>query len=149
MAEQQQQQQTIPKELSQDEALKVLVGALNVAQKKGKFSFDEAEIMSKAIRIFQIAKDGETLPEIPTTLSQEDAINILIGAINTAQQRGAYSIDNASIMARAVRTFTQVQTQEPVPAPTSTSTGIKLETIEEVEEVEEVEEISTDDTIVI
>ena len=36
MAEQ--QQQTIPAELSQDEALKVLVGALNVAQKKGKLN---------------------------------------------------------------------------------------------------------------
>ena len=33
------QQQTIPEELSQDESLKVLVGALNVAQRKGKFRF--------------------------------------------------------------------------------------------------------------
>ena len=78
-----QQQQTIPAELSQDEALKVLVGALNVAQKKGKLNFDNAEIMSRAIRIFQTAKDGETLPEIPTTVNQEDALKILIGAVNT------------------------------------------------------------------
>ena len=99
------QQQIIPEELSQDESLKVLVGGLNVAQKKGKFSFDEAEIMSKAVRTFQIAKDGETLPEIPTTVNQEDALKILIGAVNTAQQRGVYSIDDASIMAKAVRIF--------------------------------------------
>ena len=137
MAEQ--QQQTIPAELSQDEALKVLVGALNVAQKKGKLNFDNAEIMSRAIRIFQTAKDGETLPEIPTTVNQEDALKILIGAVNTAQQRGVYSIDDASIMARAVRTFSQVS------APANTSTDSKLETIQE--EVV----ISTDDdnTIVI
>ena len=131
------QQQTIPAELSQDEALKVLVGALNVAQKKGKFSFDEAEIMSKAIRIFQIAKDGETLPEIPTKVNQEDALKILIGAVNTAQQRGVYSIDDASIMARAVRTFSQVS------APANTSTDSKLETIQE--EVV----ISTDDNTIV
>ena len=133
------QQQTIPAELSQDEALKVLVGALNVAQKKGKLNFDNAEIMSRAIRIFQTAKDGETLPEIPTTVNQEDALKILIGAVNTAQQRGVYSIDDASIMARAVRTFSQVS------APANTSTDSKLETIQE--EVV----ISTDDdnTIVI
>ena len=133
------QQQTIPAELSQDEALKVLVGALNVAQKKGKLNFDNAEIMSRAIRIFQTAKDGETLPEIPTKVNQEDALKILIGAVNTAQQRGVYSIDDASIMARAVRTFSQVS------APANTSTDSKLETIQE--EVV----ISTDDdnTIVI
>ena len=135
MAEQ--QQQTIPAELSQDEALKVLVGALNVAQKKGKLNFDNAEIMSRAIRIFQTAKDGETLPEIPTTVNQEDALKILIGAVNTAQQRGVYSIDDASIMARAVRTFSQVS------APANTSTDSKLETIQE--EVV----ISTDDNTIV
>ena len=131
------QQQIIPEELSQDESLKVLVGGLNVAQKKGKFSFDEAEIMSKAVRTFQIAKDGETLPEIPTTVNQEDALKILIGAVNTAQQRGVYSIDDASIMARAVRTFSQVS------APANTSTDSKLETIQE--EVV----ISTDDNTIV
>ena len=135
MAEQ--QQQTIPAELSQDEALKVLVGALNVAQKKGKLNFDNAEIMSRAIRIFQTAKDGETLPEIPTKVNQEDALKILIGAVNTAQQRGVYSIDDASIMARAVRTFSQVS------APANTSTDSKLETIQE--EVV----ISTDDNTIV
>ena len=131
------QQQTIPAELSQDEALKVLVGALNVAQKKGKLNFDNAEIMSRAIRIFQTAKDGESLPEIPTTVNQEDALKILIGAVNTAQQRGVYSIDDASIMARAVRTFSQVS------APANTSTDSKLETIQE--EVV----ISTDDNTIV
>ena len=131
------QQQTIPAELSQDEALKVLVGALNVAQKKGKLNFDNAEIMSRAIRIFQTAKDGETLPEIPTKVNQEDALKILIGAVNTAQQRGVYSIDDASIMARAVRTFSQVS------APANTSTDSKLETIQE--EVV----ISTDDNTIV
>ena len=131
------QQQTIPAELSQDEALKVLVGALNVAQKKGKLNFDNAEIMSRAIRIFQTAKDVETLPEIPTTVNQEDALKILIGAVNTAQQRGVYSIDDASIMARAVRTFSQVS------APANTSTDSKLETIQE--EVV----ISTDDNTIV
>ena len=136
------QQQIIPEELSQDESLKVLVGGLNVAQKKGKFSFDEAEIMSKAVRTFQIAKDGETLPEIPTTVSQEDAIKILVGAVNTAQQRGVYSIDDASIMAKAVRIFTQAQAQVQVPA--STSTGVKLETIEEEEVV-----LPTDDNTIV
>ena len=137
------QQQTIPEELSQDESLKVLVGALNVAQRKGKFSFDEAEVMSKAVRTFQIAKDGETLPEIPTNVSQEDAIKILIGGVNTAQQRGAYSIDNASAMAKAVRAFAQTQ----APATASTSTGVKLETIKEEVEVAEVS--ADDNTIVI
>ena len=133
-----QQQQTIPAELSQDEALKVLVGALNVAQKKGKLNFDNAEIMSRAIRIFQTAKDGETLPEIPTKVNQEDALKILIGAVNTAQQRGVYSIDDASIMARAVRTFSQVSESA------NTSTDSKLETIEEEEVV-----ISTDDNTIV
>jgi hypothetical protein len=42
----------IPAELSQQQALQVLVDAARVAQSKGIFTLDDAELVNKAIRAF-------------------------------------------------------------------------------------------------
>lgn len=47
-----QQQIQIPAELNQNQALQILVDAARVAQSKGVFSLDDAELVNKAIRAF-------------------------------------------------------------------------------------------------
>ena len=42
----------IPAELNQQQALQVLVDAAKVAQSKGIFSLDDAELVNKAIKAF-------------------------------------------------------------------------------------------------
>lgn len=42
----------IPAELNQQQAIQVLVDAARVAQSKGVFSLDDAELVNKAIRAF-------------------------------------------------------------------------------------------------
>lgn len=46
------QRQAIPEELNQQQALQVLVDAARIAQSKGVFSLDDAELVNKAIRAF-------------------------------------------------------------------------------------------------
>ena len=45
-------QHMIPAELNQQQALQVLVDAARVAQSKGIFTLDDAELVNKAIRAF-------------------------------------------------------------------------------------------------
>jgi hypothetical protein len=47
-----QQQVAIPENLNQQQALQVLVDAARVAQAKGIFTLDDAELVNKAIRAF-------------------------------------------------------------------------------------------------
>lgn len=42
----------IPNELTQQQALQVLVDAARIAQSKGVFTLDDAELVNKAIRAF-------------------------------------------------------------------------------------------------
>jgi hypothetical protein len=44
--------QQIPAELNQQQALQVLVDAAKIAQSKGIFTLDDAELVNKAIRAF-------------------------------------------------------------------------------------------------
>ena len=48
-------------------------------------------------------------------MTQNDALQALISAVTLAQQRGAYSLEEASAVHTAVTTFTRKQ--EPVPVP--------------------------------
>jgi hypothetical protein len=47
--------QEIPEKLTQQQALQVLVDAARVAQSKGIFSLEDAELVSKAIKAFVIS----------------------------------------------------------------------------------------------
>jgi hypothetical protein len=47
-----QPQITVPENLNQQQALQVLVDAARVAQSKGIFTLDDAELVNKAIRAF-------------------------------------------------------------------------------------------------
>jgi len=47
------QQTQIPEKLNQQQALQILVDAAKIAQSKGVFSLDDAELVNKAIKAFQ------------------------------------------------------------------------------------------------
>jgi hypothetical protein len=40
-------------------------------------------------------------------MEQNQALNLLVQAVNLAQKRGAYSLEEASVLATAVSTFTE------------------------------------------
>ena len=58
----QHQNPNIPEHLNQQQALQVLVDAARVAQTKGIFSLEDAELVSKAIRAFVPKGPSPILP---------------------------------------------------------------------------------------
>ena len=44
-------------------------------------------------------------------MDQNEALNLLVQAVNLAQQKGAYSLQEAAAIAQAVQTFTPSQEQ--------------------------------------
>lgn len=116
----------IPKSLTQEEALRVLLVAVFKAQSKGAYTFEDAVVLSKASRTLRKDENGEAIKSnIPKEFGQEEALRILIGAIKKGQSKGIYDIDTASTLSKAVRTFV---VQQP---PASTEESSKLETIVE------------------
>jgi len=116
----------IPKSLTQEEALRVLLVAVFKAQSKGAYTFEDAVVLSKASRTLRKDENGEPIKSnIPKEFGQEEALRILIGAIKKGQSKGIYDIDTASTLSKAVRTFV---VQQP---PASTEESSKLETIVE------------------
>ena len=66
-------QAQIPAELNPQQAISVLIQAVNFAQSKGVYSLEDAEILSKAVKVF-VKKEapaetpaGETQPVAETT----------------------------------------------------------------------------------
>ena len=100
-----------PENMSQDDALKTLVGAINQAQAKGKYSLEEAVELSKAVNTFIQVPDGQEKPKLPESLNQQDALRVIVSAVQQAQSRGKYSVEEAEIMAKAVSNF-QVSKEE-------------------------------------
>ena len=116
----------IPKSLSQEESLRVLLVAVFKAQSKGAYTFEDSVVLSKASRTLRKDENGEPIKSnIPNEFGQEEALRILIGAIKKGQSKGVYDIDTASALSKAVRTFVIKE------APSSTQETSKLETIVE------------------
>ena len=131
-----------PENMSQDDALKTLVGAINQAQAKGKYSLEEAVELSKAVNNFIQVPYGQEKPKLPESLNQQDALRVIVSAVQQAQSRGKYSVEEAEIMAKAVSNF-QVSKEEyeKMVAEANEQKETTLETI--------VEEVSADDNTIV
>jgi len=56
-------------------------------------------------------KSGTTAPQLPAELNPQQAISVLIQAVNFAQSKGIYSLEDAEILSKAVKVF--VKKEEP------------------------------------
>lgn len=61
-------------------------------------------------------KSSEIDASIPDKLTQQEALAILIQGVNVAQSKGVYSLDDAALIAKAVRTFVRPKVAEEAPA---------------------------------
>tara|TARA_B100001057_G_scaffold446969_1_gene486049 strand:+ start:10017 stop:10265 length:249 start_codon:yes stop_codon:yes gene_type:complete len=66
--------QTQPQELNQSQALNVLIQAVRIAQGKGAYTLEDAEMVSKAIKVFvPPTPETEEGAEDPVINKDEDA----------------------------------------------------------------------------
>jgi hypothetical protein len=57
-------------------------------------------------------------PQVPTELNPQQAISVLIQAVNFAQSKGVYSLEDAEVLSKAVKVFVKKEaptTETPVP----------------------------------
>jgi len=68
----------------------------------------------------------QTTTQIPETLTQQQAIGLLVQGVQIAQQRGAYNLEEAELIAIAIRAFKPAE-EQPAQQPiieTATTTEI-------------------------
>ena len=60
-------------------------------------------------------KTPQTQQQVPQELTQQQALELLVSGVQAAQQKGAYNLNEAELLARACRVFLRQQTQGPTP----------------------------------
>lgn len=113
MAEQQQQQQQ-PQVITLDarNSVEILSQYIEVAQKAGAFLLPESDLLKRCRDVLlRGAEDPEV--NIPT------ARNLFIQAVNKGQSKGAYSLEDASILHKVCQFVAQnLSAEAPAPLPT-------------------------------
>jgi hypothetical protein len=62
--------QQVPQELTQQQALELLVSGVQAAQRKGSYNLDEAELLARACRVF-VRQTPQPAQETSTPSTQE------------------------------------------------------------------------------
>lgn len=76
-------------------------------------------------------------------MNQQDALRVIVSAVQQAQTRGKYSVEEAEVMAKAVSNF-QVSKEEYEKMVAEAEANNKSETLETI-----VEEVSADDNTIV
>lgn len=66
--------------------------------------------------------NGPATNQVPAELNPQQAISVLIQAVNFAQSKGVYSLEDAEILSKAVKVFVKKdapKAEEPAPAETN------------------------------
>jgi hypothetical protein len=112
MAEQQQQQQQ-PQVITLDSrnSLEILAQYIEIAQKAGAFLLVESDLIK---RCKDVLLNGHEDPEV----NIPNARTIFIQAVNKGQSKGAYSLEDASIIYKVCQFITQqISAESPTPTP--------------------------------
>jgi len=75
----------------------------------------------------------QTTTQIPETLTQQQAIGLLVQGVQIAQQRGAYNLEEAELIAIAIRAFKPAEekaAEKPAAQQPATETATTTETSE-------------------
>ena len=72
----------------------------------------------------------QTTSEIPDNLTQQQAIGLLVQGVQIAQQRGAYNLEEAELIAIAIRAFKPAEEKAAAKPSTETETATVTETSE-------------------
>ena len=61
--------------------------------------------------------ENQTQPtaQVPTELNPQQAISVLIQAVNFAQSKGIYSLEDAEVLSKAVKVFVKKDAQAETP----------------------------------
>lgn len=78
----------------------------------------------------------QTTTQIPETLTQQQAIGLLVQGVQIAQQRGAYNLEEAELIAIAIRAFKPAE-EQPAQQPAAQQPATETATTTEITETSE------------
>jgi hypothetical protein len=119
MADQQQQQQQ-PQVITLDNrnSVEILAQYIEVAQKAGAFLLPESDLLKRCRDVLlRGAEDQEV--NVPT------ARNLFIQAVNKGQSKGAYSLEDASILHKVCQFVAQNLSSEAAAAPVPVASAVQ------------------------
>ena len=59
-----------------------------------------------------MSSQSQTTTEIPENLTQQQAVGLLVQGVQMAQSRGAYNLNEAELIAKAIRAYAQSETKK-------------------------------------
>jgi hypothetical protein len=97
--------------LDNKNSIQILTQYIEVAQQKGAYLLNEAEILKRAM---DVSVNNVPDNEIDTNLAKQ----LLIQGVNKGQRHGAYTLNDASLLSKVVAFVASgVQGQAPAPEP--------------------------------
>ena len=89
-------------QLDESNSLKIVVQYVEIAQGKGSFLLNEAEILKRA-------SDVLVNNVVDSEINFEAAKNLLIQGINKGQSKGAYTLNDAALLCKAITVFSTMK----------------------------------------
>ena len=66
----------------------------------------------------------ENTNQVPSELTPQQALNVLVQAVKLGQSKGAYSLEDAEVIAKAVKVFATQETEAETQAPPETEADV-------------------------
>lgn len=134
MSEQQQQQEPTVITLDDSNSVQILSQYIEVAQQKGAFLLNEAEILKRAMDVvINRVPDNE----IDVSLAKQ----LLIQGVNKGQRHGAYTLNDAALLSKVVQFVANSLQNVQVPSPVQNSVP-ESENVQTQEESVESDDLS-------
>lgn len=128
--------------LNAETCVKILIQYIELAQQKGAYLLQEAELLKRAV---DVVANGQTDHQIDFNTSK----NLLVQGVTKGQQKGCYNLSDAALLFRAVQFVEsneisqQSSTQSSTPTQTSTQSPTTHNTIQNQQlEENDVEDLS-------
>lgn len=125
MAEQQQQPQVIT--LDNRNSIEILSQYIEVAQKAGAFLLPESDLLKRCRDVLLRGTEDQEV-NVPT------ARNLFIQAVNKGQSKGAYSLEDASILHKVCQFVSQnLSSETSAPEPTAAPAAVQAPDSEDLD----------------
>lgn len=125
MAEQQQQPQVIT--LDNRNSIEILSQYIEVAQKAGAFLLPESDLLKRCRDVLLRGTEDQEV-NVPT------ARNLFIQAVNKGQSKGAYSLEDASILHKVCQFVSQnLSSEASAPEPTAAPAAVQAPDSEDLD----------------
>jgi hypothetical protein len=121
--------------LTNENSLQILIQYVELAQQKGSYLLQEAELLKRAVDVVNGQKDHQ--------IDFNASKNLLIQGVVKGQQKGAYNLSDAALLFQAVKLLdSQSESTQQTPQQTPQQPPQQPDKLVEVDDVEDLSDLS-------